>query len=172
MVTETVAETAYVGHSGGYPGHITKTLLDPTSGLVICVLTNAIDGPATPLARGIAQLLAEARDPHLERTTLTEAALGRTGRYAGDWGALDLAALNGRLRTLSLDGWTPLEGADELTEDGPDRLLISAGPGFGSVAEPVTFSEPGAAVPEMRYGGMSMRPAPQLEEPEGYRLGG
>jgi hypothetical protein len=85
---------------------------------------------------------------------------------------LDLAALNGRLRTLTLGGWAPLEGADELAEDGPDRLRITAGPGYGSVAEPVTFSAPGATAPEMRYGGMSMRPAPALEEPEGYRLGG
>ena len=172
MVTETVDETPYVGHSGGYPGHITKTLLEPASGLVICVLTNAIDGPATPLARGIAQLLAEARDPHLERTTLSDATLRRTGRYAGDWGTLDVAALDGRLRTLTLGGWAPLEGADELVEDGPDRLLISAGPGYGSVAEPVTFSDADPTGPEMRYGGMSMRPAPELEEPADYRLGG
>ena len=172
MVTESVDGTTYVGHSGGYPGHITKTLLDPSTGLVISVLTNATDGPATPLARGIAQLLAEARDPHAERSTLSEATLSRTGRYAGEWGVLDLAALNGRLRALTLGGWAPLEGADELVEDGPDRLRISAGPGYGSVAEPVTFTDPGATVTEMRYGGMSMRPAPELEEPDGYRLGG
>jgi hypothetical protein len=39
------------------------------------------------------------------------------------------------------------------------------------VDEPVTFTESGATVTEMRYGGMSMRPAPELEEPRGYRLG-
>jgi CubicO group peptidase (beta-lactamase class C family) len=172
MVTESIDATTYVGHSGGYPGHITKTLLDPVTGLVISVLTNATDGPATPLARGIAQLLAEARDPHAERRTLSEATLSRTGRYADDWGVLDLAALNGRLRTLTLGGWAPLEGADELVEDGPDRLRISAGPGYGSVGEPVTFPEAGATARQMRYGGMSMRPAPVLDEPDGYRLGG
>jgi D-alanyl-D-alanine carboxypeptidase len=172
MVTEAVDATTYVGHSGGYPGHITKTLLDPGTGLVVCVLTNAIDGPATPLARGIAQLLAEARDPHAERSPLSDLTLSRTGRYAGDWGALDLAALGGRLRALTLGSWTPLEGADVLTEDGPDRLRIATGPGYGSVDEPVTFTTHDDGVTEMRYGGMSMRPAPLLEEPEGYRLGG
>jgi D-alanyl-D-alanine carboxypeptidase len=172
MVTESIDASTYVGHSGGYPGHITKTLLDPSTGLVISVLTNAIDGPATPLARGIAQLLAEARDPHAERSTLSDVTLSRTGRYAGHWGLLDLAALNGRLRALTLGGWAPLEGADELVEDGPVGLRIAAGPGFGSVDEPVTFTGSGAMVTEMRYGGMSMRPAPELEEPPGYRLGG
>jgi D-alanyl-D-alanine carboxypeptidase len=172
MVTESIDASTYVGHSGGYPGHITKTLLDPSTGLVISVLTNAIDGPATPLARGIAQLLAEARDPHAERSTLSDVTLSRTGRYAGHWGLLDLAALNGRLRALTLGGWAPLEGADALVEDGPVGLRIAAGPGFGSVDEPVTFTGSGAMVTEMRYGGMSMRPAPELEEPPGYRMGG
>ena len=57
-----MGEQVFVGHSGGYPGHITKTLVDPRSGLTISVLTNAIDGPATPLARGIAQILAAAAE--------------------------------------------------------------------------------------------------------------
>ena len=168
-ITEDIDGTTYVGHSGGYPGHITKTLLDPATGLVVCVLTNAIDGPATALARGIVQLLAEARDGQEHGCTVSEAALAHTGRYAvGAWGVFDLAALGGRLRTLVLDGWTPLEGGNELTEDGEDRFLIAAGPGYGSVGEPVTFGRPDGS----RFGGMSLVPLPDLDEPPGYRLGG
>ena len=87
MVREKVGEQVFVGHSGGYPGHITKTLVDPRSGLTISVLTNAIDGPATPLARGIAQILAAAAEaggeptavrPRLDRPLRQR--LGRAGR--------------------------------------------------------------------------------------------
>ena len=172
MVSETVDDTTYVGHAGGYPGHITKTMLDPATGLVVCVLTNAIDGPATALARGIVQLLAEARRGQEQGRTVSATTLARTGRYGDDWAVVDLAALGGRLRTLGLGGWTPLEGADELTEDGPDRLLIASGHGYGSVGEPVTFTTgDGGAVVEMRYAGMALRPRPELAEPEDYRAG-
>ncbi len=50
-----------VGHSGGYPGHITRTMWDPHEGLAISVLTNAVDGPAEELAAGILKILDKAR---------------------------------------------------------------------------------------------------------------
>lgn len=175
LITEAVDDTTYVGHSGGYPGHITKTLLDPTTGLVVSVLTNAIDGPAALLARGIAQLLAEARRRPAATTPLSVTALARTGRYASEWAVLDLAAVGGRLRTIVPTTWTPMENADEVVEHEPDQFRIAAGNGYGSVREPVTFTtetdQPDGPVTEMRYGGMSMHPLVELEEPEGYRSG-
>ena len=48
----TVGERRLVGHGGGWPGHITRSLLDPVAGLAVSVLTNAIDGPAVELALG------------------------------------------------------------------------------------------------------------------------
>ncbi len=160
MVTERVDDQTFVGHSGGYPGHITKTLLDPTTGLVVSVLTNAVDGPATPLALGIVQLLA-ASAPQPDTTPLSPAALAHTGRYADLWHVVDLAALGGRLLALSPTAWNPTEDPDELVEDG-DGLRIVAGAGFGSVGEPVTF-DPGQP-DRMRYAGSSMRRLDELPE--------
>lgn len=175
MVREEVDDQTFVGHSGGYPGHITKTLLDPTSGLVISVLTNAIDGPATALARGIAQILAAAAASSAEGAVLGEAALAWTGRYASPWAVVDLAAVGGRLRTLSPVAWAPLEAVDELVEDGPDRLRIAAGSGYGSVGEPVSRLDAGPSAGSgpggVRYGGMSMQPLPVLAGGAAHRLG-
>lgn len=169
MVTESVDGTTHVGHGGGYPGHITKTLLDPATGLVVSVLTNAADGPATPLALGVVRLLARSRQRD-DGPAPSPAALRRTGRYASDWDVLDLAALGGRLRALVLDGWDPLTGADELTEEGPDRFRITAGRGYGSVGEPVTVVD-GDEGPALRYAGFTMRALPDLEEPDDHRYG-
>ncbi|WP_157720267.1 serine hydrolase domain-containing protein [Friedmanniella luteola] len=163
MVRERVDDQVFVGHSGGYPGHITKTLLDPVSGLTISVLTNAVDGPATQLARGIAQLLAAAAT---DGGALPASARRWTGRYANPWTVVDVAAVGGRLRSLSTGTWAPLEGADELAEDG-DELLIEAGSGYGSVGEPVTRSTAGG----LRYGGMSLEPFPDLPGGPAHRLG-
>ncbi|CAA9297338.1 MAG: Beta-lactamase class C-like and penicillin binding proteins (PBPs) superfamily [uncultured Friedmanniella sp.] len=163
MIREKVDDQVFVGHSGGYPGHITKTLVDPASGLTIVVLTNAIDGPATPLARGIAQILAAAAEAGEEPTP---SAHGWTGRYANPWGVLDIASVGGRLRTVASTEWAPVEARDELVEDG-DRLLIEDGVGYGSVGEPVTRTPGGG----LRYGGMSFQPLPDLPGGPEHRLG-
>jgi D-alanyl-D-alanine carboxypeptidase len=163
MVREKVDDQVFVGHSGGYPGHITKTLVDPRSGLTISVLTNAVDGPATPLARGIAQLLAAAAADGGE---LPASAHRWTGRYANLWGVVDVAGVGGRLRTVATGAWTPLEGTDELVEAG-DQLVIETGSGYGSVGEPVTRTADGG----IRYGGMSLRPFPELPDGPAHRRG-
>ncbi|MBA8794195.1 CubicO group peptidase (beta-lactamase class C family) [Friedmanniella endophytica] len=161
MVHERVHDHLLVGHSGGYPGHITKTYCDPVTGLVVSVLTNATDGPATALATGVVRLLDRARqerEDHADRAVSPEA-LGRTGRYASRWGVLDLAALGGSLTAIFPAGWDPIEGSDRLMEESADRWLIAEGDGYGSVGEPVTFSADG-----LRYGGMSMARFDELPE--------
>lgn len=170
MIVDHVDDQTYVGHSGGYPGHITKTLLDPTTGLVICVLTNGIDGPATPLARGVAQLLAEARTLSGDGPPSARS-LARTGRYVSTWGVIDLAVLGGGLRALRPTAAAPLEDADELEEDG-DGLRIAAGNGFGSVRERVRLTDdPAGGAASLRYGGMEMRAWPQLDGSPEHRRG-
>ncbi len=169
MIVEKVDEQVFVGHAGGYPGHITKTLLDPSSGVVVSVATNAMDGPATEMARGIVQLLAKATAnaklvSTQGATPVSPAALALTGRYAGAWGVADIASVGGRLMAVGTTGWAPVDGADELEDAGDGRLRIAAGNGFGSVNEYVTFELVYGSVSTMRYGAMSMRPFPDLPE--------
>src|SRR6185436_14813139 len=107
-----------VGHAGGYPGHITRTIWDPSEGLAISVLTNAIDGPAEELATGILKILDKAREtaPKLSLSsglvnTATipkpeapdsEVDLARfTGRFAALWGVLDVCVIGGKLLASS-----------------------------------------------------------------------
>ena len=49
----TVGGRRVVGHSGGFPGFITRTWWDPVDRIAVSVLTNAVDGPASVLAEGI-----------------------------------------------------------------------------------------------------------------------
>ncbi|OMQ12864.1 serine hydrolase, partial [Modestobacter sp. VKM Ac-2676] len=53
----TVGERRLVGHSGGYPGHVTRTWVDPEAQVVVSVLTNCLEGPADVLARGLFGLI-------------------------------------------------------------------------------------------------------------------
>ena len=52
LMVSHVGKRRLLGHGGGWPGHITRTLLDTETGIAVSVLTNAIDGPAEVLAIG------------------------------------------------------------------------------------------------------------------------
>lgn len=137
---KTIGTREVVGHSGGYPGHITRTYVDPAAGLVVSVLTNAIDGPADAIAVGLITLIdlalnppADAPAPAADARPLAE----YTGRFAALWGVTDIAELGGRLLLLHPAAPDPGAAYDELHVLGRDRLGTAREPGFGSVGEDV-----------------------------------
>lgn len=134
----TVGERQLVGHSGGYPGHITITLVDPADRLVVSVLTNAIDGPAHELAVGLVKLVDVALSPRAEVPPPPPGAPAPssfTGRFAGLWGLLDVAELGGRLVLLRPTAPDPLPTVEELQVLDATTLRVAAQPGFGASGE-------------------------------------
>ena len=141
-----------VGHSGGYPGHITRTMWDPNEGLAISVLTNAVDGPAEELASGILKILDKARDVSpkvpLESGLVNGAAISPpaasdteidlgsfTGRFAALWGVTDVFVLGGKLFASSPVGPSPIVQPSELAVIDANTLRIMSGSPYGSVGE-------------------------------------
>jgi CubicO group peptidase (beta-lactamase class C family) len=124
----------WFGHGGGFPGFITRTLVDAERALVVTVLTNAIDGPAVQLASSFAKLL----DLALESSGSTD---GRqfTGRYANVWGVADLVQFNGRLFLLDPSLTDPAGEAIELEPVDDHTLRWLGANGYGSYGEPFTF---------------------------------
>jgi D-alanyl-D-alanine carboxypeptidase len=155
-----------VGHSGGYPGHITRTFFDPKTGLAVSVLTNAIDGPATPLANGILRVLdaaLEAAPTGLAATSAVGAGVDPhrfTGRFANEWGVVDIAVLGDRLLALDPRAVDPLDSFDTLTIVSATELLIARGSGFGAVGERMRyeFGPDGRVVSLRGAGGMTFAP--------------
>jgi CubicO group peptidase (beta-lactamase class C family) len=136
----TIGDREIVGHSGGYPGHITRTYIDPEKRLVVSVLTNAIDGPADPIAVGLIKLIdlalnppADAPEPAADARPLAE----YTGRFGALWGITDIAELGGRLLWLHPAAPDPVAAYDELHVRGRDLLGTTRQPGFGSAGEDV-----------------------------------
>jgi D-alanyl-D-alanine carboxypeptidase len=155
----TVGERRLVGHSGGYPGHITRTWIDPEGQLVVSVLTNAVDGPADQLARGLLGLLDLALAAP-EGDSPPAAELGRyTGRFANLWGVTDIALLGGRLVLLHPGAPEPAEERAELTVVDADTLRLETVPGFGAPGETVDYSwAPDGTAGCVRVGGISSWP--------------
>jgi len=160
MAAECLDEHRVVGHGGGYPGHITRSLLDPETGLVVVALTNAIDGPASQLAAGVLKLVDDAlAHPATDGSPFSDV-LDRAGRYQNLWGMLDIGVVGSRLLATHPAEWDPLDGADELEVIDHDQFRIVAGSGYGSIGESVKFSADGS----LRYGSMTLRRVDELEE--------
>ncbi|MFC4427242.1 serine hydrolase domain-containing protein [Deinococcus navajonensis] len=154
FILEEIGNRVVVGHSGGFPGHITQSWLDPESGLSVSVLTNCLGSPATEWATNLIRLIDLAMNPPEKATDTPEARLGTyTGRFATDWGVFDLVDLGGRLVSL-----TPLGNPDlsvtELTVLDDDTLMPKPEAGFGAVGEPFQFQRTAAGDIEwVRLGG-------------------
>lgn len=149
-----------VGHSGGYPGHITRTWLDPETELVVSVLTNAIDGPADQLATGALQLLRLAIANAAEDTRVT----GIHGRYASLWSVLDVVDLGGATVGLYPGHSDPASMVEPVAEvDG--TLRVTAKPGFGAVGEAVAVvRDDEGDVESIVWSGMTMWPIERFRE--------
>ncbi len=127
------------GHSGGYPGFVTHTWLDPDDKLTVSVLTNIWDSEAQTLATSIVKLIDLARNGDAEVNETADLA-SYTGRFAGLASVLDIAVFGNRLVALEPRSIDPAEIAWELTPTGPDALMPSPEAGFGAVGEPIICS--------------------------------
>jgi D-alanyl-D-alanine carboxypeptidase len=138
LILDEIGERTLVGHSGGFPGHITQSWLDPRTGLSISVLTNTAGGPATEWAGNLIRLIDLAhRNPQKEADTAHDLDTF-TGRFANAWGVFDIVNLGGRLVSLTPLG-DPSASVTELTVQDADTLCPAPEGGFGSVGEPYHF---------------------------------
>ncbi|GAA1496992.1 serine hydrolase domain-containing protein [Paeniglutamicibacter kerguelensis] len=141
LILQKVQDRDTFGHSGGYPGHITRSWVVPETGVVLSVLSNAVDGAATAWGEKLFALaaLAEQKTPESYKGIGPDTLARFTGRFAALWGLQDVVELGGKLFLLepgaAVDPKTaaPLEFVDECT-------LKSADPnGFGGYRESVRF---------------------------------
>ncbi|WP_344249128.1 serine hydrolase domain-containing protein, partial [Isoptericola hypogeus] len=160
-----------VGHSGGFPGQLTRTWADPAGRVAVSVLTNAVDGPADAIATGLFELVATALDGTAPAAACpgatpapSVAELDRwTGSFANLWGQTDVVRLGRRLWLIDPREADPLGGAEEVSIDG-DALRPLPHAGFGPVGEPVEVlrgadGRPAAIV----MGGMTSWPVEDYE---------
>lgn len=157
LILQDVHGQATFGHSGGYPGHITRSWALPETGVALSVLTNAIDGPATSWGEqliGLATLAA--REAPASYSGLTPQDLARyTGRFAGLWGVQDIVELGGKLYSFQL-GSPPDPATTEPLEVLDSSRLRSGDPnGFSGYGEELVFEFDDAGAAAVRGpGGM------------------
>ena len=155
-----IGERRMIGHGGGFPGHITRTLFDPVDGLTVVALTNAIDGPARELAVGIIKLVDSALDaakaPGDEEGAADHASY--TGHFAALWGLSDVVDLGGRLWLVAPNQPDPTSAMEKLEVVDADTLRIAEAPGYSSPGETVRYTRSDGRVTSVLLGGMTMVP--------------
>ncbi|MEP6876164.1 MAG: serine hydrolase domain-containing protein [Burkholderiales bacterium] len=135
-ICATLADWEWCGHSGGFPGTITRTVSVPARDLTVSVLTNAADGLSHGWLEGAL---------HILRSFALRGAPSRkvarwSGRWWSLWGAVDLVAVNGRVLVANPSLLNPLLDASEIevtgSRNGASHGRIVLAGGYMSHGEP------------------------------------
>lgn len=129
----------WVGHSGGFQGFITRTVILPEQDLTVSVLTNAIDGLAHPWLDGVVHIL----KAFSEHGAPSKATQDWTGRWWTIWGAADLVPVESKVLCANPALFTPFLDAPEIAVEAPDRGHIIRASAFNSPGEPARLERDG-----------------------------
>jgi D-alanyl-D-alanine carboxypeptidase len=154
---DTVGTRRTFGHGGAYPGHITRTMVDPEEGLVVVVLTNCIDGPAEEMARGIFGIIDYFAE-HVPPGRPKEDMLWMQGRYMNLWAVSDIVVTGDRIIRVSPTSWAPLADPERLEAVDAQTLRIADTGSFASAGELVRLQLRDGEMESLDYAGMTMWP--------------
>ncbi len=139
-----IRDRTWVGHSGGYPGYVTRTFFQLDDKIGVVVLTNAQDADATEIARqliatvGMAVAKAAAPKPAVVEWDTDWARFA--GLYRGRASDQSVVELNKRLVIVN-PGATSLDNQIRLEPLGGGRFRYMAATGSGVIGEVVYFVE-------------------------------
>jgi D-alanyl-D-alanine carboxypeptidase len=142
LLMETVGHS-HLGHTGAFPGYLTRTALVTDWGLAISVATNAIDGPAGLWLEGIVSIfdhfsLHGVPDPEVSDWD---------SRWWTIWAAIDLVPMGAKVFVSDPAAARPFAEETELRIVSRSEGTIAFASGFGNHGEPVrrTFDDLGNA---------------------------
>jgi len=137
MMLLDIGDRRLAGHTGGYPGHATKTWFDPAERFVVSVLTSSTDGP--DLASGLLRLIdyCARLEPATPPAGVDPRSFG--GRFLTLWGVYDIVPVGGRLLRIEPETNNPLDSLAELTIESATTARITKADGYTSPGEVMTF---------------------------------
>ncbi len=157
LITESIDGRHLFGHSGGFPGFITKSLVDTKDELVVVALTNCIDGPASSIVAGIYKIL----DYFQQHTPLAKPEHDLSymeGTYMNLWGMTSIVVTGDNIVAANPDSWEPFASPDILAYFNSHILKVVDTGSFGSEGELVHFNFAAGAVETISYTGATMWP--------------
>jgi D-alanyl-D-alanine carboxypeptidase len=142
------------GHSGGFQGYITQTMVVPSRGIAVSILTNAIDGVPAVLMDGCMRILQAFANHGPPRKSVA----AWRGRWWSLWGATDLVPMGDVVLAATPALANPLLDAAELTVTGRDTARITRASGMASFGESVRLVRNArGAVTEVQFAATRLR---------------
>jgi D-alanyl-D-alanine carboxypeptidase len=137
LFTATTSGWDWFGHSGAFPGTLSRTVVVPSLQLSLAIVTNAADGPAQLLVDGALHLL----EVFARRGAPTRRTAPWSGRWWSSWGAFDLVPMGDRVLVANPSLASPLLDASEIVpgasgRDGTRHGLVASAPGLMNHGEP------------------------------------
>lgn len=162
MQVTTIGKRRVAGHSGGFPGHTTRTYLDSRDRLAISILTNETDGKATDLTKSAIRLINLA----LEQKPAEDSALDRyTGRFGDLWGYTDIVRLGNQLFDIPPEADDPASDAGKLEVVDGDTLRVEEQDSYGSPGEPVRYERDASGrILKIVHAGRTLYPEDRMRE--------
>jgi CubicO group peptidase (beta-lactamase class C family) len=171
LMSGKLADWDWFGHSGGFQGFITRTLVLPELDLAISVLTNAADGFAHFWLEGIVHTLRAFQKHGAPDRKLAS----WSGRWWSLWGAFDLVPMGGKVLVATPSLFNPFLDASEITITAKDKGKITLAPGGGSFGQSVRRTrDKEGEVAELWLAGSRLLPEAEVarEMRERYETGG
>lgn len=151
---EYVGDHTLLGHGGGFPGNITKSLFDPKDELVVIVLTNANGAWAGYMDHNIVKVI-----DFFQKNKDAPKWGKYEGRYSDLWQDIDVIALGDKLVVASANSWEPFENPEELEHLRDNTFKVAKTDSFSSLGEEVEFKiGVDGRVQKVKYTGATMLP--------------
>jgi CubicO group peptidase (beta-lactamase class C family) len=143
----------WFGHSGGFQGVVSQTVVVPDQHLVVSILINATDGLPAALADGALRILQAFAEHGAPAKRLAD----WRGRWWSLWGVLDLLPMGNKVFVTLPQEFNPLLAASEIKASGDNGRIVKAG-GFASHGETARLVRTrGREVQEVWVGGSKLQ---------------
>ncbi len=133
IITGSFAGWDWFGHSGGFQGYLTRTVMVPKHDIAISLLTNAADAVPAVWSDGVLHILSRFEKEGAPSAKTRD----WSGRWWSIWGATDLVAMGDKVLLALPGAATPFLKVGELAVTGRDKAKIAQSGAFGSYGEPV-----------------------------------
>ncbi len=136
LTLDNINNNHLIGHGGGFPGYITKSFYDTKNDIAVIVLTNAIDGGAGAIAKGIYGVInkfdSKEEKPKQEFSKFE-------GRFMDLWNLIDIATVGNKIYAGYPNSWTPFKDAEELEYVDDQTLKVIKANSYSAESELVKY---------------------------------
>jgi CubicO group peptidase (beta-lactamase class C family) len=133
IITGAFAGWEWFGHSGGFQGYLTRTVVVPKHDIAVSLLTNAADAAPALWSDGVLHILSRFEKEGAPSAKTKD----WTGRWWSVWGASDLVPMGDKVLMAMPALASPFLKVSELAVTGRDTARIAQAGAFGNYGEPV-----------------------------------